>query len=125
MHPNHRSFVKIHKFIGKYYYEILKGWALANAKRSNTGVIDDIHSEEEALEFALKLKACGSGHQPGGIPQHYYLLPNFSATEMALIFTGHHILHDVSTINQCQYFVADEAASGKYPFIKFRKISIV
>lgn len=45
LHPDHRSFVRIEKVFGKYFYKILKDEELSKARRTNTGIIEDIKSE--------------------------------------------------------------------------------
>lgn len=61
------------------------------------GIVDDIRSEEEAIEFALKLKTLAS-HKHGAVPQYFYLMPNYSETEMALLGCSPHIIHDGTSI---------------------------
>ncbi len=76
---------------------------------TNTGVINGITSEAEALDFAIKLKACGGGHDHNDMPNHIYLLPNYSKDEMAIIFSGPHIMHDANTMLQSAFSASDEA----------------
>ena len=66
LHPDHRSFVRIEKLFGKYFYKILSGDELKQAKRMNSGVIEDIKSEQEALDFAVKLKGRNKSRYKSG-----------------------------------------------------------
>lgn len=54
--PECRNFMKVEKKFGKYFLkkQTHEEWE-ASVKRQ-TGIVDDITSEEEAIEFALKLK---------------------------------------------------------------------
>jgi len=108
------------KVFGKYYLKHLEGEERKKMINSNTGVIDDIKSEAEALEFAVKLKACGGGHDNNDMSNHIYLLPNYGKDEMAIVFSGPHIMHDANTMLQSAFSASDESQSEIYPFKKQR-----
>jgi len=61
--------------------------------RSNCGVIDDITTEQETLDFAIKLRAIQTKNH-GDMPMHVYYVPYLNKNEAAFIVNCHHIIHD-------------------------------
>ena len=93
VNPKFRSFVTLHKYFGKYFIKFPGIDEKEKLIKTNTAIIEDVKNEKEAIEFALKLKACVT-KTIGECSIHYYYFPNYSADEVAIAFAGHHILHD-------------------------------
>ena len=49
--------LKIIKRYHRYFYQVLNGEEKKKWMRSNCGVIDDIKTDQEALDFAIKVRA--------------------------------------------------------------------
>lgn len=69
--------------------------------------MDDIHSEQEAIEFMIKLKALCT-HNDGDMPQHFFILPNYSETEIGLVCINPHLFQDGTSMLQAIFLFMDE-----------------
>jgi hypothetical protein len=75
---------------GKYFMRKQTEEELKESLKTHYGVVEDIHSEEEAIEFMIKLKAICT-HNDGDMPQHFFILPNYSETELAVVCINPHL----------------------------------
>ena len=87
--------------------------------------MEDIRSVEDANEFCLKMKACLT-HNDGDMPIHFFLCPNYSQTEFAVIANCHHCCLDGTSVLQIINLWSDEMEKGDdyYPFVKQKSIPI-
>lgn len=83
--PAQRMFEIVVKKWGKYFLRRAtpEEWKNHYCK-TNFGIIDDITSKEELHEFGVKIKLVVT-HNPGDMPFHAFLCPNFSEDEFAMI----------------------------------------
>ena len=95
-------------------------------RKTKTGVIFDVNCEQDAIDFALKLKS-QEGKSTELCTTHAYFLPNYSKTESAFLINGHHSYQD-GISGMCTFFsFSDNALSGNYehPFIKRKEITYI
>jgi len=65
--------------------------------RSNCGVIDDIKTDQDLLNFAIKVRAIQTKNH-GDMPTHFYYAPYLNENEAAFIAVGPHVLFDGITL---------------------------
>ena len=126
-HPQKRSYEIMVKKWGKYFsrkptpYE----WA-NNFSIWNFGIIEDITSEEEAQEFCVKMKLVVT-HNDGDMPHHFFLCPNYSETEMAILGITPHVLLDGTSFLQTMNLWSDEMNQNDdyYPFLPQKSIGFI
>jgi hypothetical protein len=120
LNNDHRAMCKLVKLLGK--------WFIWNPKteeerldfyKRNTGIVDDVRGEQDALDFAAKLKSVIERHE-GYQSQHYYCFPNYGKGEVGYLFMGHHNLHDGRTQMQTLYNLSDDPHNAEYPFLTLR-----
>lgn len=71
-----------------------------------------------------KLKAIAT-HNHDDMPQHFFILPNYSETEIAVVAINPHIFQDGTSMLQAIYLFMDEGIRNDYyPFLKVKSISI-
>ena len=64
---------------------------------NNVMVVDDVKGEQDALDFMAKMKSVTYLKNNNDVSQYYCIFPNYSDTEFAMCFMGHHCLHDGRT----------------------------
>lgn len=93
MDRGHRCSVKYVKLFGKYFLKKLSDEEHAKWIKTNTGIAPDIKTDDELLEFMLKLKMVHT--EKIGNPVMCYYVPSLNdGKEAAIITCGHHSLHD-------------------------------
>ena len=118
--PMRRNIDIIVKKWGKYFLRrpTPEEWRDTYSK-TNFAIIDDIKTEQEAVDFCLKMKATVT-HQDGDMPLRFYLCPNFSETEFAILACTPHCLIDGTTFLQFINLASDELEGRDvyFPFLK-------
>jgi len=80
----HRCAIKYVKLFGKHYFQELNKEEYAKWRKTNTGVIYDVRTDEEMIKFALKVKAI-EGKDMNTCSVHIYYFPNLNNDEAALM----------------------------------------
>ena len=88
---------KLVKKYGKYFLKDQTDEEYKNWRHTRTGVIYDIHSEQDSINFGIKLKALRNFHV-GENNTNLYYLPNYGKDECGLIIYGHHCFMDGQTL---------------------------
>ena len=65
--------------------------------KTNTGVFENVKSDQEILDFALKIKSL-DGKTLNRNPVHIYYFPFLNQNESAILACGHHVLQDGMTV---------------------------
>lgn len=93
-HPRCKRFgSKVIKKFGNYYFQRMTKDEKERWLRENTGVVYDVKSERDALDFAVMLKQTTTLCESLG-SYHWYYFPNFSETESVLMANAHHSFCD-------------------------------
>jgi len=85
--------LKMVKRYHRYFFKVLNDDEKKKWMKSNCGVIDDIKTDQDALDFAIKLRAIQTKHD-GDMPIHVYYAPYLNENEAAFIIMGPHIIQD-------------------------------
>lgn len=113
----HRSSVKPIKLFGKYFFKKLDDEEFAKWQKTNTGVVYDVKTEDELLEYMLKIKKVHTEKTDNSY-QVYYVPSLNGDKEAAFILCGHHSLHDGFSMFQLYNVSSDNKGVGEYPFMK-------
>jgi len=97
-----RNGIKHRKICGKYFFELLSKEDIKKYNKTYTGVNYDVKCEQDAIDFALKLKS-QEGKSTEICTTHAYFMPNYSKTESAFMVNGHHTYQD-GLAGMCSYF---------------------
>ena len=108
------------KFLGKYFFKSLNDEEYEHACKHNIGVREDIKTEEEAIQFALKLKML-PGKDLNGSTVYCWYFPSWNNdTESAIMVLGHHSHQDGISQMQSFFKVSDCPEKAEYPFFKMK-----
>ena len=87
--------------------------------KTNYGIVWDIKTDQDALDFMLKLKTLDC------TPIHFYYVPYLNEDEAGIITCGHHVLQDGLTLMQAYHMVSDNPGKGEYPFFERKQPTTV
>ena len=90
---NHRVKIKMVKILGKYYLKNMTPEESKQWVKTNTGVKPEIRTDDQMVEFGLKLKSL-EGKRFDGSSVHLYYFPSLNEDEAAFMFIGHHTYQD-------------------------------
>ena len=88
-----RCSIKQVKMFSKYFFKRLTEVEYQDWKKTHTGIREDIRTDKELIEFALKLKSL-EGKDRTTCSVHVYYIPNFNEDESAILSVGHHSYND-------------------------------
>ena len=88
---------KLVKMYGKYFLKTQTDDEYKNWRHTRTSVIYDVYSEQDVLNFAIKLKALRN-FDVGENNCHFYYFPNIGKDECGFCAHGHHSLQDGQTL---------------------------
>jgi len=80
----HRCAIKFVKLLGKHYFKELSRDEYLKWRKTNTRVISDVRTDQEMMNFALKIKAI-EGKDMNTCSVHFYYFPNLNEDEAALM----------------------------------------
>ena len=114
---------------GKYFLKAQTDEEYKNWRHSRTGVIYDVHSEQDVINFAIKLKALRN-FDVGENNCHFYYFPNIGKDLCGLCAHGHHSLQDGMTLMQSLNCMTDESRDLKtrdsvYPFVERKPLNFL
>lgn len=89
---------------------------------TNVAIVDDVVGEQDALDFAAKLKSVVRRAE-GYSPIYYFFFPNYSKNELGYMLCGHHMFHDGGSMLQFLNSWSDNGLTNPYPFINARGLN--
>lgn len=106
------------KVLGKWFFQQPKTLEeRMEFYKTNIGIVEDVMCEQDALDFAAKLKSVVL-RSSNSYNQFYFFFPNYGKNEVGYLFQGHHSLHDGRTVLQSLFKTSDDPDSQPYPFLK-------
>lgn len=106
MGDKNRVKVKIVKKYHRYFFQVLNKEEKERWQRTNCGIIDDIRTDQDALDFMAKAKQVPTKND-GDFMTHIYYIPYLNDNESAMIICGPHILLDGLTQFQSIFQCSD------------------
>lgn len=84
--------LKFVKMFGKYFFKKLDDNEYKEWKKTSTGILTDLKTEEQVIDFMVKLKATGGKSLTENTVRVYYIPSMNNGTESGIITCGHHCL---------------------------------
>lgn len=110
--------LKMVKMLGKYFFKPLDEEEYQTWKRTHTGILTDVNTDEEIIDFMLKLKALPCKSFTENVVRFYYLPSINNGTESAIMTYGHHCMQDGLSAMQAFHRTSDAPETSEYPFIR-------
>jgi len=119
----HHIDVKFIKILGKYFLQPFTDNEYATWKKTHTGIIKDIKTHSQLIEFMTKKKAL-YGHLDTMASPYLYYIPEINGNESAIVLLGHHSICDGLSGFQAYHMMSDdpEYKNSEYPFFRVPKI---
>jgi len=122
---SHRCSIKPVKILGKYYFQQLNDEEYARSKKTHTGIREDLKTDDELIEFGLKVKQL-EGKTTDMCSVRVWYFPKLNEDEACIMAQGHHSYQDGISQMQSFYSFSDsiKQKDSEYPFFKKPRPSI-
>lgn len=119
-HPNCPCNRRLVKMYGRYFFREMTHDEFQEWKKCNSGIIYDQLSEEDVIEYGLRMKATNNLAEEYSNVKNVYF-PKVGKDQACFIILGHHTMMDGISFLKGIYLMTDQVTERKdfYPFTAF------